>query len=68
MGGTYSTYEDRTDAYKFLVEKPEGRLDGNIKIDLQNKWDGLSMGWIDLSQYRHRWRALANAVMNLGFI
>jgi hypothetical protein len=28
-------------------------------------WDG-SMDWIELAQYRDRWRALVNSVMNLG--
>jgi hypothetical protein len=48
--------------YRFLVGKPERRskrrLDDNIKIDLQE------VGWIDLSQNRDKWRALANAVMD----
>jgi len=25
------------------------------------------MDWIELAQHRNRWRALVNAVMNLGF-
>ena len=29
------------------------------------KWDG-GMDWIDLSQDRHRWRALVNVAMILG--
>jgi hypothetical protein len=28
------------------------------------KWDG-GMDWINLAQYRDRWRGLVNAVMNL---
>ena len=44
MGGTFSIYGERTDAYKVLVGKPEGkrpvgrprrRWVGNIKMDLQ---------------------------------
>ena len=28
------------------------------------KWD-VDMNWIDLAEYRDRWRAVVNAVMNL---
>jgi hypothetical protein len=30
------------------------------------KWDVGSVDWIKLAQDRDRWRALVNAVMNLG--
>jgi hypothetical protein len=60
-------------AYRILVEKPEGRrLLGrprrrwvdNIKVDLRETgWDG--MDWINLAQDRDHWRALVNTVMNL---
>ena len=58
-------------AYRVLVGKPEikrplgrprRRWDDNIKMDLQEVGWGT---WIDLAQNRNRWRALANAVMNL---
>jgi hypothetical protein len=29
-------------------------------------WDGVD--WIDLTQDRHRWSALVNAVMNVGVL
>jgi hypothetical protein len=36
----------------------------NIKMGLREiGWDG--MDWIDLAQYRDKWRALVNTVMNL---
>jgi len=57
-----------------LVGKPEGkrplgrprhRWEDNIKMDLQEvRCRGMS--WIELAQDRGRWRALVNAVMNLG--
>jgi hypothetical protein len=64
--------EEKKNAYKILVGKPEGkrplgrprgRWVNNIKIDLrQTGRDG--MDWIDLAQYRHQWGALVNTVMN----
>jgi hypothetical protein len=64
---------ERTDAYRALVGKPEGRRplerprhrwEDNIKTDLREVgWGGAD--WIDLAQDRGRWRALVNTVMNL---
>jgi hypothetical protein len=59
--------------YRVLVGKPEEkgplgrpkqRWGDNIKMYLQEVgcW---GMDWIELGQYRDRWRALANAVMNV---
>jgi hypothetical protein len=36
-------------------------------MDLQEMGWGGGMDWIDMAQDRDRWRALVNAVMNLGF-
>jgi hypothetical protein len=60
-------------AYRLLVEKPEGksplgrprrRWVDNIKMDLGEAGWG-DVDWIGLAQYRNRWRALVNSVLNL---
>jgi hypothetical protein len=64
---------EKRNAYRILVGKPEAKRPlgrprsrgvDNIKMDLREiGWDG--MDWIDLAQYRDRWRGLVNTVMNL---
>jgi hypothetical protein len=64
---------EKRNAYRILVEKPEGkrplgtprrRWVDNIKMNLgEIEWDG--MDWINLAQDRDQWRALVNTVMNL---
>jgi len=57
----------------FLCGKPEGNnhledpgVDGMMILEwIFRNWEG-GMDWIDLTQYRDRWRALAIAVLNLG--
>ena len=39
--------------------RPRRRQNNNINVSLQE------IRWIDQAQYRDRWRALVNAVMNL---
>jgi hypothetical protein len=63
--------------YKVLMGKPEGkrpldkprrRWEDGIKIDLRETgWRGVVV-WINLAQERNRWRAVVNAVMNLGVL
>jgi len=59
--------------YRVLVGKPEGkrplgkprrRWEDNIKMDLQEVGCEV-MDYIELAHDRDRWRALANAVMNI---
>jgi hypothetical protein len=64
---------DKRNAYRVLVEKPEGKRplgrptgmwEDNIKMDLKKVgWGG--MGWINLAQDRGQWLALVNMVVNL---
>ena len=59
--------------YRVLVRKHEGkkplgrprrRWEDNIKMDLQEVGGGCG-DWMDLAQYRDRWRALVSTVMNI---
>jgi hypothetical protein len=73
MGRACSTNGENRNAYRILVEKPEGkrplgrarrRWENNIRMDLREiGWGG--MDWIVLTQDRDQWRALVNTVMNL---
>jgi hypothetical protein len=64
---------EKRNAYRLLVEKPEGRrpigrprrrwLD-NIRMDLVEEGWG-DVDWISLAQDRDRRRALLNSVLNL---
>ena len=45
--------------------RPRRRWEDNIKMDLQKVVCAV-MEWIELVQYRDRWRALVNVVMKLG--
>jgi hypothetical protein len=64
---------EKRKVYKVLVEKPEGkrplgrtrrRWGDGIRMDVRESgWGGVD--WIRLAQDRDRWRAVANAVMNL---
>jgi len=58
--------------HRVLVGKPEGkrplgrprhRWEDNIKMNLREAGGGGD--WMELAQYRDRWRALVNTVMNL---
>jgi hypothetical protein len=66
---------EKRNVYRLLVGKPEGKRPlgrprrswiDNIKMNLLEI--GVSVvDWIGLAQYRYRWRALVNSVMNLRF-
>jgi hypothetical protein len=73
MDRVCSTNWEKSNAYRILVGKPEGkgplvrprrkRAD-NIKIDLRGiGWDGVD--WIHLTLDRDQWRTLVYTVMNL---
>jgi hypothetical protein len=45
------------------LEKPRPRWEDNIRMDLQEVGcEGVD--WISVAQFRDRWRAFVNAVMN----
>jgi hypothetical protein len=44
--------------------RPRHRWEDNIKMDLQ-ELECKDVNWTEMAQDRDRWRALANAVMNL---
>jgi hypothetical protein len=74
MGRAHSTNGGKSNAYRILVGKPEGKRPlgrpnrawvDNIKLDLREiGWGG--MDWNDLAEDWDHWRAFVNAVMNLG--
>jgi hypothetical protein len=73
MGGSCSTNGEEEEAYRLLVEKPEGkrplgrprrRWVDNIRMDLGEVGWG-DVDWIGLAKDRNRWGALVNSVLNL---
>jgi len=44
--------------------RPRRRWEDNIRMDLREVGFGC-VDWMELAQYRDRWRALVSAVMNL---
>jgi hypothetical protein len=73
MDGACSTNGEKSNAYRLLVGKPEGKrplgrprrrwLD-SIRMDLVEVGWGY-VDWIGLARDRDRWRALVNSVLNL---
>jgi hypothetical protein len=73
VGGTCGTKGEKSNVYRLLVGKPEGkrplgrarrRWIDNIKMNILQI--GVSVvDWIGLAQDRYRWRALVNSAMNL---
>jgi hypothetical protein len=71
--GHVARREEERGVYRGLVGKlekkkplgrPRRRWEDNIRMDCQEMGCG-GMEWIGLAQYRDRWRATVNAVMNL---
>jgi hypothetical protein len=71
--GHVARMEEKRNAYRLLVGKPEGkrplgrprrRWVNNIRMDLGDVGWG-DVDWIRLAQDRNRWRALVNSVLNL---
>jgi hypothetical protein len=76
MGRTCRTYGAKTNAYRILVRKPEGKRplgrcrhtwEDIIIIDLRDLgWS--AMDWIFRAQNMDQWRALVNIALDLGFL
>jgi hypothetical protein len=73
MGKVCNTNEEKRNAYRILVGKPDGkrplgrlrrRWVDNVKMYLREIGLG-GMDWIDLALDRDQWKALVNTVMNL---
>jgi hypothetical protein len=65
-GGVYRVLVRKPEG-KRLLERPRRRWEDNIKMDLQEAGCGC-MELIEVAQKKDSCRALANAVMNFGFI
>jgi hypothetical protein len=73
LGGHVAQKGEKRNAYRILVDKPEGkrplgrprrRWMDNIRMDLREiSWD--SVYWIDVARDRDQWRALVNTILNL---
>jgi hypothetical protein len=50
--------------HRLLVGKPRRGWEDNIKMDLQEVGRGCG-DWMELAQYKDRWRALVSTVKNL---
>jgi hypothetical protein len=73
MGGHVARRGEKSNAYRLLVGKPEGkrpvgrprcRWVDNIRMDLGEVGWG-DVDWIGLAQDRTRWRAVVNSVLNV---
>jgi hypothetical protein len=73
--GHVAGVEEKKNAYRLLVVKPEGKIPlgrprrmwvDNIRMDLGEVVWG-DVDWIGLAKDRNRWRVLMNSVLNLRF-
>jgi hypothetical protein len=60
-----NTYLNGYSVIRRPLGRPGHRWEDNIKMDLQEVGCGC-MDWMELAKDSDRWRALVNAVMNLG--